>query len=171
MLTPRTLVARYTALRGKVFERLGKVTSITEQGTLDAGKRLDNVVAVARAHISSLRDLLVGATDSSLQVAIGTHADDLRQHCGALEIAVTAHVNEVRSVAECARQIKVSAQEIERANSAARVLSINARIESSRAGATVFKAISVEMGELSRAISSANAKIQQLASSLEVTLP
>ena len=70
-----------------------------------------------------------------------------------------------------ARQITDAAREIERASSAARVLSLNAQIESARSGAGTFKTIAVEMRELSRAIVSANTRIQKLSHTIEVTLP
>jgi hypothetical protein len=166
-----SIIKRFTDLREQVRDRLRKVNTATEHGTLEAGRQLHRVVETGRAHISKLRDMLLGATDSTLQRAITSHADHVRLHGAKLDRAVATHAVEVQSVAETARQIKAAAQEIERANSAARVLSINARIESARSGAHVFKAIAIEMHDLSRAIVAANGRVQQLASAIEVTLP
>jgi hypothetical protein len=164
----RSLLGRFTALRAAVSERVRKVNAMTERGTLEAGAHLQHVVGVARSHIAQLRDLLVGAARST---TIANHAEHIRRVGAALDLAVVAHVGEVQSVVEIAQQIKTAARDIERANAAARLLAINARIESGRSGAEVFKTIAIEMSELARSVANANSRIQELAHRIEVTLP
>jgi hypothetical protein len=59
----------------------------------------------------------------------------------------------------------------ERANTAARLLAISARIEAFRSDAQVFKTIAVEMNDLSRNITSANSHVQELANTMAGSLP
>ena len=167
----RAIITRYTELRSEVLARVRKVNQMTEEGSLKAGRELQKVVEIARSHIAQLRDLLVGATDSGLQRAIAQHAEHVRRHGASLDLAVMAHAAEVALVAESARQIKAAALEVDRANKAARVLSINARIESSRSGSHVFKAIATAMSELAKSIAGANGRVHELASSMETALP
>lgn len=168
------IIAAFTRLRGRVLERVRKVNETTERGTLAAGSHLDQVVRIAREHIEHLRDLLSGpvsASDSSLQRAIANQAAHVRSHGDKLDESVARHASKVSAVAEAARQITAAAKEIERANAAARVLSLNARVEASRAGAHAFSAIATEMHALSRAIVGANGRVQALATAMEATLP
>jgi hypothetical protein len=164
----RSVLDRFTALRQAVVARVRKVNAMTERGTLEAGAHLQHVVGVARSHISQLGALLVGATAST---TVSNHVDHIRRVGAAIDLAVVAHVGEVELVLEIAQQIKTAARDIERANAAARLLAINARIESGRSGAEVFKAIAIEMSELARSVAKANSRIQELASRIEVTLP
>lgn len=166
-----SIVDRYTELRRSVRERLRKVNSMTERGVLEAGQHLNRVVETAQAHISRLRERLATTTESGLHRAIAGQVEHVKRNSATLDNAVASHAKEVAEVAAAAREITEAAREIERANSAARVLSINARIEAARSGAETFKAIAIELHELSRTIVSANGRIQQLATAMEVTLP
>jgi len=167
-MSSRGILDRFTALRQAVVERVRRVNGLTERGTLEAGAHLQHVVEVARSHISQLGALLVGATAST---TVSNHGEHIRRVGAAIDLAVVAHAGEVESVLEIAQQIKTAARDIERANAAARLLAINARIESGRSGAEVFKTIAIEMSELARSVASANGRIQDLAHRIEVTLP
>src|SRR5436853_634078 len=75
-------------------------------------------------------------------------------------------------VAAVQRSITQAAREIERLNAAARVLSINARIEASRwHGSSVFTTIASEMQQLSKAIAGANKTVCDLANAMENAVP
>jgi ABC-type transporter Mla subunit MlaD len=85
---------------------------------------------------------------------------------------VSEHAVQVAAVADKVRSITAAAREIERLNAAARVLSINARIEASRSsGSSVFSTIATEMQHLSKAIASANKTVYDLANTMEKTVP
>jgi hypothetical protein len=167
----RSLVTRYTSLRTRILERVRKVNQMTEGAALQAGNSLQQVVATARTHIAYLGAFLVGATDSPLQQAIARHAEHVRAHAAKLDRAVSAHAAEMARVAETVREIKAAAKEVERANTAARLLAINARIEAFRSDAQVFKTIAVEMNDLARNITSANSHVQELANTMASSLP
>ncbi|MGH9887012.1 MAG: hypothetical protein ACREBE_15915, partial [bacterium] len=82
------------------------------------------------------------------------------------------HATQVAAVAQQVRSITAAAREIERLNAAARVLSINARIEASRSsGSAVFSTIANEMQQLSKAIASANKTVCDLAIAMEKAVP
>lgn len=168
------IIDRYTRLRDRILERLKKVNRTTEDAVLAAGEHLKVVALTARKHIEQLREVLggsLGASDSELRRAIATQAAHVREHGRVLGAAVSEQAAEVATVAEQARLIMAAAAQIERTNTAARVLSINVRIESARSGSEVFKAIAKEMQDLARSIGEANQRISQLATSMETTLP
>lgn len=167
----RALFAKLTDLRDRVLDRVRKVNERTEQGALGAGAHLAKVVETARGHIEHLRGLLSKTNDGGLQAAIAAQAEHVREHGAGLDEAVAQHASEVANLARTASQISSAAREIERANAAAHILALNARIESSRSEATVFKAIAIEMTALSRDIVAANTRIQELTSALETTVP
>lgn len=169
-----SIIDRYTRLRERVRERLKKVNSTTEAAVLAAGAQLNNVADIARTHIERLRSVLegpLGDSDSELRRAITRQAEHVREHCGVLGAAVSEQAAEVGAMSEQARSIMAAAAQIERTNTAARVLSINVRIESARSGSEVFKAIATEMQDLARSIGEANKRISELATSMETTLP
>jgi hypothetical protein len=170
-MDPTDTLESLTDLRDRTLERVRQVNKTTEDGVLAAGNQLQAVVGIAREHINQLHDLLVQTRDSALHQAIASQAEHARRHGTLLDETVAHHAGEVANVATSAGEIAAAAREIERANSAARMLAMNARIESSRSGSHVFKAIATEMTALSRAIVSANGRIQQLATAMEVTLP
>lgn len=167
----QSLVTRYASLRAKTLERVRKVNQMTEGAALKAGTSLQEVVATARTHIAYLGAFLIGSTDSALQRAIESHAEYVRGHAAKLHLAVSAHAAEMARVAESVRAIKTAAKGVERANTAARMLAINARIEAFRSDAPVFKTIAVEMNDLSRNITSANNHVQELANTMACSLP
>lgn len=173
-MSSSSIIDRYTRLRDRVRERLKKVNRTTEDAVLAAGEQLKSVAAIARTHIEQLRSVLegpLGASDSELRQAIASQADHVREHGRVLGAAVSEQATEVSAVAAQARLIMAAAAQIERTNTAARVLSINVRIESARSGSEVFKAIAKEMQDLARSIGEANQRISQLATSMESTLP
>ncbi|MFT3698637.1 MAG: hypothetical protein QM831_36160 [Kofleriaceae bacterium] len=144
---------------------------MTETGATEACTQLALVADIAKKHITSLREQVAGTTNSKLQQAIAVHATHVRQYAALVDLAVSNHASDVSRLGELTRQIKTAAADIEQANKAARALSINARIESSRSGEDVFKTIAIEMYQLSRIIVAANGRIQELASELDVALP
>ena len=166
-----TLITRYTNLRARILERVRRVNQLTETASLEAGSSLQHVVTTAKNHIAQLSTLLVRSTDSTLQEAIARHAAHVREHALALSQAVDAHAVEMAQVAQDVDRIKAAAKEVERANVAARILSMNARIEAFRSDAPVFKAIATEMNDLSRNVTSANKHIQGLANTMAASLP
>jgi len=136
---------------------------------------VQRVVEVAHRHIARLREVLagpVGNEDSDLARAIRSQADHVRQHTSSVGTAVSAHAVQVAAVADKVRSITAAARDIERLNAAARVLSINARIEASRSsGSSVFSTIATEMQHLSKAIASANKTVYELANAMEKAVP
>lgn len=166
---------RLRELRARVLARIRDVNNTTEEGVLGAGRHIQRAVTTAHGHIARLREVLsgpVGNEDSDLAQAIRSQADHTRQHAKQVAAAVAAQARQVGVVSGQVRSITKAAREIERLNAAARVLSINARIEASRsAGSAVFSAIATEMQQLSRAIASANKTVFDLASAMEQTVP
>jgi len=171
----RSPLVRLRALRERIVTRLRQVNKTTEDDVLGAGRHVQRVVEVAHRHIARLRDVLagpVGNEDSDLARAIRSQSDHVRQHTSSVGKVVAEHAAQVAAVAEQVRSITTAAREIERLNAAARVLSINARIEASRSsGSSVFSTIASEMQQLSKAIASANKTVYDLANTMEKTEP
>ena len=166
---------RLRGVRERIIARVRQVNKTTEDDVLGAGRHVHRVVEVAHRHIARLRDVLsgpVGAEDSDLARAIRSQSDHVRQHVTSVGRAVAEHASRVGAVADQVRSITAAAREIERLNAAARVLSINARIEASRsAGSAVFSTIASEMQQLSKAIASANKTVTDLAGAMEKAVP
>jgi len=173
--TAKNLVDRLSRLRDRVASRIQQINKTTEDDVLGAGRHVQRVVEVAHRNIARLRDVLagpVGNEDSDLARAIRSQSDHVRHHSTSVVKAVTEHAVQVAAVAEQVRSITTAAREIERLNAAARVLSINARIEASRtSGSSVFSTIATEMQHLSKAIAGANKTVCELANAMEKTVP
>jgi hypothetical protein len=176
MLAPaKTPLERLRKLRERIVARLRQVNKTTETDVLGAGRHVQRVVEVAHHHIARLREVLagpVGNEDSDLGRAIRSQSDHVRQHTSSVGKAVAEHAAQVAAVAQQVRSITTAAREIERLNAAARVLSINARIEASRSsGSAVFSTIANEMQQLSKAIANANKTVYELANAMEKAVP
>jgi myosin heavy subunit len=171
----RTMLDRLRKARERVVARVRQVNQTTETDVLAAGRHVQRVVEVAHRHIARLREVLagpVGNEDSDLARAIRSQSDHVRQHTASVGTAVAEHATQVAAVAEQVRSITKAAREIERLNAAARVLSINARIEASRSSSSsVFSTIANEMQQLSKAIANANKTVYDLANTMEKTVP
>jgi myosin heavy subunit len=171
----RTMLDRLRKTRERIVARIRQVNQTTEADVLAAGRHVQRVVEVAHRHIAHLRDVLagpVGNEDSDLARAIRSQSDHVRQHTASVGKAVAEHATQVAAVAAQVRSITSAAREIERLNAAARVLSINARIEASRSsGSSVFSTIANEMQQLSKAIASANKTVYDLANAMDKTVP
>ena len=171
----RTMLDRLRKARERIVARVRQVNQTTETDVLAAGRHVQRVVEVAHRHIAHLRDVLagpVGNEDSDLARAIRSQSDHVRQHTASVGTAVAEHATQVAAVAEQVRSITKAAREIERLNAAARVLSINARIEASRSSSSsVFSTIANEMQQLSKAIANANKTVYDLANTMEKTVP
>ncbi len=169
------MLDRLRKTRERVVARVRQVNQTTETDVLAAGRHVHRVVEVAHRHIARLREVLagpVGNEDSDLARAIRSQSDHVRQHTASVGKAVAEHAAQVSAVAAQVRSITAAAREIERLNAAARVLSINARIEASRSsGSSVFSTIASEMQGLSKAIASANNTVYDLAAAMEKTVP
>jgi predicted nucleic acid-binding Zn-ribbon protein len=174
-VTAKTPLHRLRKLRERIVARLRQVNKTTEEDVLGTGRHLQRVVDVAHHHIARLREVLagpVGNEDSDLGRAIRSQSEHVRQHTSSVGKAVAEHAVEVAAVAQQVRSITTAAREIERLNAAARVLSINARIEASRSsGSAVFSTIANEMQQLSKAIASANKTVCDLANAMEKAVP
>jgi hypothetical protein len=172
---PGKTLERLRKVRERILGRIRQVNQTTEDDVLGAGRHVQRVVEVAHRHIARLRDILagpVGNEDSDLARAIRSQSDHVRQHTSSVGKAVAEHATRVAAVADQVRSITKAAREIERLNAAARVLSINARIEASRSsGSAVFSTIASEMQHLSKAIASANKTVYDLASAMDKAVP
>jgi len=166
---------RLRGLRDRVVARIRQVNKTTETDVFASGRHIQRVVEVAHHHIARLREVLagpVGNEDSDLARAIRSQSDHVRQHTASVGKAVAEHATQVAGVAVQVRSISAAAREIDRLNAAARVLSINARIEASRSGGSaVFSTIANEMQQLSKAIASANKTVYELANRMEQAVP
>jgi hypothetical protein len=173
--TAQTTLDRLRKLRERIITRVRQVNKTTEGDVLSAGRHVQRVVEVAHHHIARLREVLagpVGNEDSDLGRAIRSQSEHVRQHTASVGKAVAEHAAQVAAVAQQVRSITTAAREIERLNAAARVLSINARIEASRSsGSAVFGTIANEMQQLSKAIASANKTVYNLANAMEKSVP
>jgi myosin heavy subunit len=171
----QSMLDRLRKARERIVARVRQVNTTTETDVLAAGRHVHRVVEVAHRHIARLREVLagpVGNEDSDLARAIRSQSDHVRQHTSSVGKAVAEHATQVAAVADQVRSITKAAREIERLNAAARVLSINARIEASRSGgSSVFSTIANEMQQLSKAIASANKTVYDLANTMEKTVP
>lgn len=170
-----SLLDPFRRARERIVARVREVNKTTEDSVLLAGRHLHNVVEVAHRHIARLREVLagpVGHEDSDLARAIRSQSEHVRKHTATVGQVVAEHTQQVASVADQVRSISAAAREIERLNAAARVLSINARIEASRSqGSAVFSAIANEMQQLSKAIASANKTVYDLSATMSRAVP
>jgi hypothetical protein len=170
-----TAFDRLCKVRDRTIARIRQVNKTTEDDVLAAGRHVQRVVEVARGHIARLREVLagpVGNEDSDLARAIRSQSEHVRSHTTSVGKAVAVQATLVAMVADQARAITAAAREIERLNAAARVLSINARIEASRShGSAVFGTIANEMQQLSGSIASANKKVYDLANAMQASVP
>jgi hypothetical protein len=171
----KTTLDRLRKFRERLIARVRQVNKTTEENVLGAGRHVQRVVELAHHNIARLREVLsgpVGNEDSDLARAIRSQSDHVRQHTASVSKAVAEHATQVAAVSDQVRSITQAAREIERLNAAARVLSINARIEASRShGSSVFSTIASEMQQLSKAIASANKTVCDLAHAMEKAVP
>jgi len=169
------LLEKFRSARERIVARIRHVNKTTEDDVLAAGKHVQRVVEVAHRHIARLRDVLsgpVGHEDSDLSRAIRSQSDHVLQHTTSVGKAVASNAAHVATVASHVRSITDAARDIDRLNAAARVLSINARIEASRSSASaVFSTIASEMQQLSKAIAKANKTVYDLAHTMEKAVP
>lgn len=170
-----SLLDKVQDLRDRIVARVRHVNHTTETDVLAAGHHVHRVVEVAQRHIERLRGVLagpVGHEDSDLSRAIRSQSDHVLQHTDKVGKAVAANAAQVAVVASHVRSITDAARDIDRLNAAARVLSINARIEASRShGSAVFSTIANEMQQLSKAIAKANTTVYDLARTMESAVP
>jgi len=170
-----SVLNRLREVRERIVARIRQVNTTTETDVLAAGRHVQRAVEVAHRHIARLREVLagpVGNEDSDLARAIRSQSDHVRQHVASVGKAVAEHATQVAAVADQVRTITGAAREIDRLNAAARVLSINARIEASRSsGSAVFSTIATEMQHLSKAIAKANRTVYDLAATMEKSVP
>jgi hypothetical protein len=174
----RVALRRLATVRGRTLRNVREVNTATQDGTLAAGRHLQKVVEIARGTIAQLGSVLSGGGTSNgvLVTSIEQLSAHTRQHSDAMRAAVSNNLAQIAVVSEQLKTITRAAREVELLNAAARILSLNARIEASRqtgssGSGNAFKAIAAEMQQLSRAISSANTQITDLAAAMERTLP
>jgi hypothetical protein len=170
-----SLLDKLQAVRDRIVARVRHVNETTETDVLAAGHHVQRVVEVAQRHIARLRDVLagpVGHQDSDLSRAIRSQSGHVLEHADKVGKAVAANAAQVAVVAAHVRSITDAARDIDRLNAAARVLSINARIEASRSyGSVVFSTIANEMQQLSKSIAKANKTVYDLAHTMASAVP
>lgn len=177
-IVPRSLaVSRaITAVRQRVVERVREVNVTTEQEVTHAARYVSVVVDRARQYVNESQTVF-GSFDSSAQDGVGALLGALsslvRSHVKDMSARAVAQDERARRAAMHAKNISDLAASIDRLASEARLLAVNARIESSRLGAhsAGFEVLATEMQRLSDEVASTNEQVEDLAARLGNDLP
>jgi hypothetical protein len=168
-----TLTRMFDALRHRVVARVREVNEVTTRETIAAGRSLSALVDVAREHIATMQTTVAASAQGSLQIAVTELSSYVRQHAATTREALVANQRRLEQANTHCRTIRDAARHVERLSHEARVLAINALIESRTAhgAAPGMAVIADEMQRLAKTIARVNAEIQQVAGDLGSTLP
>jgi methyl-accepting chemotaxis protein len=168
-------VSNQTSLSDELARRLAGVTELTEREVLAAGQSVNDIVHHASEHIAWLRDVLgkMGSGDDAVTQTIAAQSEMVRDHVADMAARIIAHDEATQRAVDHVASTLSSAKVIATLTHQAKVLALNARIESARAGdqARGFTVIAEEMARLSKSVAETNHRVQQLASTLSDLLP
>lgn len=149
----------------------------SEDGVLAVGRALDNLTKQSRSQTTDLLEVLPRLEGGGGQAGIG---DAIRRQTNTVQSFVEALIersNRQNEIAERASRLTASiaslARDVAQITITARILSLNARIESSRLGESgkAMAVVAGEIREVSSSVAKANDDIADLASQLNELLP
>jgi chromosome segregation ATPase len=161
----------------KVRALLDASISLSEAEVLSAAENITDINRDARENVVALDALRVQFNDErgggTLSGALEKQRRSLGAYVGAMNQGLTEQHESAARAIGCTNQITGLAQEIESISSALAVLTLNARIESARSGASgvAFGTIADSMRALSAQVKEANARVAELAASLKDIIP
>lgn len=172
----RRVIGLVRVVRNKVTTRVSQLNQLTGDEVTAAATLLHEVVERARAYVQQSQSALAkidGHGSEGVGRLIGTQASMLRELVKEMSGRAAAQDERARQAAAAAKGIADLAQSIERLASEARLLAVNARIESSRLGAhsAGFEVLASEMQRLSDEVAGANERVSELAARLGTDLP
>jgi len=172
----RRVVGLVRALRSRVTTRVSQLNQLTGDEVSAAATLLQEVVERAREYVQQSQTALAkidGQGGAGVGRLIGTQASMLRELVREMSGRAAAQDERARQASAAAKGIADLAQSIERLASEARLLAVNARIESSRLGAhsAGFEVLASEMQRLSDEVAGANERVSELAARLGTDLP
>jgi methyl-accepting chemotaxis protein len=172
----RRVISLVRMLRSKVSARVSQLNQLTSDEVSAAASLLHEVVERARTYVQQSQSALAkidGKGADGVGRLIGTQASMLRELVKEMSGRAAAQDERARQASAAAKGIADLAQSIERLASEARLLAVNARIESSRLGAhsAGFEVLASEMQRLSDEVAGANERVSELAARLGTDLP
>ena len=161
----------------RVRALLDKSIALSEGEVLAAAENLTELNRDAKAHVAALDGLRAQFQDdgrgTNLSAALEKQRRTVRAHAKALDEGLADQHDGATRAIGCTNQITTLAREIATIASSLSVLTLNARIESARAGhaANAFATIAASMRALSHQVHEANGRVADLASSLKDIIP
>lgn len=166
----------FTAVRHRVVERVREVNGTTETEVNNAARHVATIVDRARSYVVDSQHVL-GSLDGTSHDGVGgllsIMSTLVRNHVKDMSARAAVQDERARRAALLAKNIVDLASAIDRLASEARLLAVNARIESSRLGAQSagFEVLATEMQRLSDEVASTNEQVEDLAARLGHDLP
>jgi methyl-accepting chemotaxis protein len=164
------------ALREKLGGRIQYLNRMTATEISAAASLLNDVVEHAREYVTESQHTLAridGRGQDSVAKLLATQSLLLRNHSREMSGRAAAQDERAGHAAGAAKNIQDLAVSIERLAGEARLLAVNARIESSRLGAQSagFEVLASEMQRLSDEVAGTNERVRELAERLARDLP
>lgn len=165
-----------TLVRQRVVDRVREVNTTTEAEVTNAARHVSVVVDRARQYVTESQRVLgslEGGSQQGLGGMLGAMSTLVRNHVKDMTARAAAQDERARRAAIEARHIIDLAASIDRLAGEARLLAVNARIESSRLGAQSagFEVLATEMQRLSDEVASTNEQVEDIAARLGQDLP
>ena len=162
---------------GKIHALLDQSIALSEAEVLSAAENITDMNRDAQEHVVALDALRVqfhdGQGSGTLSSALEKQRRTLAAYVGAMNEGLGAQHESAERAMGCTNQITGLANEIESISSALAVLTLNARIEAARGGASgaAFGTIADCMRALSTQVKEANARVADLAANLKEIIP
>ena len=152
------------------------MNQMTADEVTSAARLVNEVVERARSYVHESQRTLArieGQGQDSVGQLLEAQSAMLREHVREMSGRAAAQDERARHAAAAAKSIAELAMAIERLAGEARLLAVNARIESSRLGAhsAGFEVLAAEMQRLSDEVAGANERVSELAARLGTDLP
>jgi len=166
----------YSDVREQVLGRVRSANELTEEKTLTIGQAVDDIVDVAKSQIEEIAGTvktLEEKSNSGEEGAISRHTKAVSKYVDHVNVQLERQVRVAQVALEQSVEIVRAGAAIADLADAAKILALNARIESSRLHkkGSRFAVIATEMKTLSDGVDSANNLVRDLAERLQESLP
>lgn len=164
------------AMRARMRDRVQQLNRMTADETTAAASLVNDVVERARVYVQDSQRALSkieGGGEDGVGQLLGSQSSLVRDHAREMSARAAVQDERARQAAAAAKSIADLAASIDRLAGEARLLAVNARIESSRLGAhsAGFEVLASEMQRLSDEVAGANERVSELAARLGTDLP
>jgi methyl-accepting chemotaxis protein len=172
----RNVGSLLSSMRDKLGKRIQQMNQMTADEVTAAARLVNDVVERARTYVQDSQRTLArieGQGQASVGQLLEAQSAMLRDHVREMSGRAQVQDERARQAAAAAKSIADLALAIERLAGEARLLAVNARIESSRLGAhsAGFEVLASEMQRLSDEVAGANERVSELAARLGTDLP